>query len=74
MNCLKTKSDIKQNLLESIELKPFSFEICIDKSDKKSNIVNEKPPWQFFLDTHTNRSDIGWWKKQCVNKKSKCCF
>ena len=61
MNCLKTSSenDINEFLLNNIELKPLSSEVRIDD---KLKIVTEKP-WQFFLDTHTNRSDLGWWKK-----------
>ena len=30
---------------------------------KHSKAIKEQPIWQFFLDTHHTRNDIGWWRK-----------
>ena len=62
MECFKKKNlPIKEVLLQNIELSKIEMVIPSDKEDFIKQ--KERHPWQFFLDTHHNSSDIGWWKK-----------
>ena len=33
------------------------------KIELKPKLKSKPKPWQFFLDIHTSREDIGWWRK-----------
>ena len=65
MSCCKknnyySESLLNNSLINDIELQPYK----VDKSDQFKYEIKKEVPWQFFLDTHTNRYDIGWWKKK----------
>tara|TARA_B110000208_G_C11773520_1_gene431140 strand:+ start:1682 stop:1906 length:225 start_codon:yes stop_codon:yes gene_type:complete len=66
-NKKKNENNMSESLLEDIELKPYSISKDLTSDFLKKKIIYpelEKVPWQFFLDTHTHRDDIGWWKNK----------
>tara|TARA_B110000208_G_C11551385_1_gene351831 strand:- start:299 stop:496 length:198 start_codon:yes stop_codon:yes gene_type:complete len=63
MNCCLKKEEYRESLLKDIELQPYTIE-PVYNDEKIKYIEPKKLPWQFFLDTHTHRDDIGWWKNR----------
>ena len=68
MNCIfKKEKAMGESLLKNIELSPFNSNDCdtdLKKTDNNIFKYKEQLPWQFFLETHSHKDDIGWWIKR----------